>query len=233
MNNLIISKSGILFDLFHTLCSIELSTDIKPPESWQIMKIDQDLWNNEWQALTQDRILGKIHDVSLAIKNIARSIDPTISQNLIKEACITRESKFKQAIIKIDENVIEVLQNLRKKGYKLALVSNADKMEIAYWSESPIITLFDTVVFSCDIGYAKPNPEIYLYACQRLNLNPGDCIFIGDGGSDELAGAKRLGISTIQMTGIISKICPEIVDKYANVSDFRINNLAELLINFD
>lgn len=52
------------------------------------------------------------------------------------------------------------------------------------------------VVFSCELGVRKPHPERYLAATRRLNVQPEECLFIGDGDSDELRGAYALGMST-------------------------------------
>ena len=44
----------------------------------------------------------------------------------------------------------------------------------------------------------KPGPAIYLLAAGRMGARPEDCVFVGDGGSDELAGAKAAGMRTAQ-----------------------------------
>ncbi|CAM3340555.1 hypothetical protein PALA111701_04145 [Paenibacillus lactis] len=41
---------------------------------------------------------------------------------------------------------------------------------------------------------AKPQKEIYLMACERLGVTPETSIFVGDGGSDELRGARDAGL---------------------------------------
>jgi len=64
--------------------------------------------------------------------------------------------------------------------------------------------LFDCIIPSCRIGFLKPEEEIYRAACSALSVLPESCWFIGDGGSKELAGAKRLGMTTVQVTGFIS-----------------------------
>jgi FMN phosphatase YigB (HAD superfamily) len=54
----------------------------------------------------------------------------------------------------------------------------------------------------------KPEPEIYRLAMRNLSVGPADCIFVGDGGSEELRGARDLGITTVMITDITA--CPEI-----------------------
>ena len=40
----------------------------------------------------------------------------------------------------------------------------------------------------------KPDSDIYQHACKNLGVAPSDCIFIGDGNSDELQGAAQVGM---------------------------------------
>ena len=43
----------------------------------------------------------------------------------------------------------------------------------------------------------KPDICIYEEALKRLGIDPGDCIFVGDGGSNELVGARKAGMKAI------------------------------------
>lgn len=60
-----------------------------------------------------------------------------------------------------------------------------------HWNKSPLSKLFDDTIFSYEVGYLKPQTEIYEIALKKMNVNSEGCIFIGDGGSDELRGAKK------------------------------------------
>ena len=43
----------------------------------------------------------------------------------------------------------------------------------------------------------KPDPRIYLRACDELGVEPGECLYVGDGANDELAGAQRVGMRPV------------------------------------
>jgi phosphoglycolate phosphatase-like HAD superfamily hydrolase len=58
-------------------------------------------------------------------------------------------------------------------------------------------------VFSYEVGVIKPDQEIYTYACERLGVAPGDAWFVGDGGSDELRGARAAGLRPVWATWFI------------------------------
>ena len=67
------------------------------------------------------------------------------------------------------------------------------------WTSSWLSDVIDVVEFSCELGVRKPDPEIYLAATRRLNVQPEECVFIGDGGSNELCGAHELGMATTML----------------------------------
>ena len=64
------------------------------------------------------------------------------------------------------------------------------------WNSSWLSDVIDVVAFSFEIGVRKPDPEIYLGATRTLNVQPEECVFIGDGGSREFYGARDLEIAT-------------------------------------
>jgi putative hydrolase of the HAD superfamily len=65
------------------------------------------------------------------------------------------------------------------------------------WPETQFHGLFDAEVFSCSVGLRKPDPRIYLLACEQLGVEPREAVFVGDGANDELAGAERVGMGAI------------------------------------
>ena len=57
--------------------------------------------------------------------------------------------------------------------------------------------LLDAPIFSSVVKVRKPDPRIYLLACERLSVAPGACLFVGDGGSRELSGAAVAGMTPV------------------------------------
>ena len=68
-----------------------------------------------------------------------------------------------------------------------------------YFPQLPIAPLVDATVFSFVTGHRKPEPENYLACCAHLEVAPGDCVYVGDGGSDELAGASAVGMRAVHL----------------------------------
>ena len=111
----------------------------------------------------------------------------------------------------------------------LGLFSNADVNSAAGWDESPLRPYFNSVVFSCRVGYVKPEREIYEIALKELEVMPQEVLYIGDGGSDELMGAKVVGMSTVLTTHVIEQLWPERVENARQSADYVIDTISELI----
>ena len=96
-----------------------------------------------------------------------------------------------------DDDVVETLEWCRSHSIKVGLISNTYSDVPAIFCQHPMAKLFDTAVFSCDVGLEKPDPRIYNLACDRLGVDAQDCVYLGDGSSDELNGARSVGMCAV------------------------------------
>jgi putative hydrolase of the HAD superfamily len=96
------------------------------------------------------------------------------------------------------EEVWEAAASFREAGGRLAILSNgvAEIMDRVR-HERQLDGLFDAVVVSCDVGRAKPDPEVYRLALAPLATSAGDTLFVDDR-EENLAGARALGLQTLR-----------------------------------
>lgn len=221
-------RKGLIFDLFHTLTSLE-STGTARPRTADILGVPRARWYEQLADTADDRFAGRLRDPLEITRRLARAIDPGVSEERIREATAYRIERFKGALVNIPAVTEQTLIALRVMGKELGLVSNADVVEAAGWSESPISAFFDSVIFSCEVGYVKPQREIYDLALSQMGFGPEECLFVGDGGSRELEGARNAGIATVMITGHIKRIYPEKIAERRNHADFVIDSLDELV----
>lgn len=80
-----------------------------------------------------------------------------------------------------NEALIEFVKTLKGK-YKLAMLSNINSRQRleARFLPGQLDELFDTVVASGDVGYIKPQPQIYQITAERLGVLPEECVLIDD-----------------------------------------------------
>jgi len=230
-------KKCIIFDLFDTLVSLEANLAGKAVSApldnhattSKILGVDPDAWNHQLFENSYDRLTGQVKDSFTIIKRLAHAIDPSISDEKIREATGIRMKRFHDAIVGVPGRTLEMLTALRLRGKKLGLVSNADVTEAAAWNESPLSSLFDSAIFSCDVGMMKPEPGIYELSFKQLGCKPNEAVFIGDGSSHELEGAKRIGLTTVLMTGHIATK-PALIVERKPFADFVIYSIDELVV---
>ncbi|OFI50555.1 HAD family hydrolase [Floricoccus tropicus] len=79
------------------------------------------------------------------------------------------------------DNVDEVLNTLKKIGYKLALASSSTNHDIDLMLEENNLRKYFTVILSGeDFKETKPNPEIYISAINKLDVDPQEALIIED-----------------------------------------------------
>lgn len=134
-----------------------------------------------------------------ALRRVAATAGARPSHDRLLAALSARKAALR-ADTRLREDAVPVLRALREKGLRTALISDCTHELPLILPSLPIADLLDTVVFSIDVGTCKPDPAMYLRACERLRVQPHECLYIGDGGSHELSGAQALGISAIRLT---------------------------------
>jgi len=102
-----------------------------------------------------------------------------------------------------ETDVVGILINL-KKNYKIWLLSNTNPMHIKNEIESKCVfhKLIDGAIYSYDVGYRKPEKEIYYIACDSADVNPENAIFIDDL-EENIIGANKIGIKGIHYKSTI------------------------------
>ena len=82
--------------------------------------------------------------------------------------------------------------------YRILLLSNIDRY---YWEivqdMQPELGLFDELLLSCDLGMAKPDPEIFRRAARAAGVAPAGCVFVDDTAANVDA-AREIGMSAVR-----------------------------------
>ncbi|MBP3729211.1 MAG: HAD family phosphatase [Lachnospiraceae bacterium] len=74
----------------------------------------------------------------------------------------------------------ELIAELKEKGYRIFLISNASPRQPEYWLRIPAHRYFDDVLVSFRHGIVKPQPEIYRLAFRQFGIRPEESLFIDD-----------------------------------------------------
>jgi len=100
------------------------------------------------------------------------------------------------------EDTLPTLEELRSKGYRMAIVSNTTwGSPASLWREHVenfgLNRYMDALVFCRDAGWRKPAKQIFEYTLEKLQVHPQDCIFVGDDPRWDLVGPSTVGIEPV------------------------------------
>jgi putative hydrolase of the HAD superfamily len=93
-----------------------------------------------------------------------------------------------------DQKMIEAVRAARAAVRPTGLISNS--WGRAIYDHDLMDSLFDAVVISGDVGLHKPDPAIYLLACERLGVEPADAVFVDDL-RENCEGAEAVGMAAV------------------------------------
>ena len=123
----------------------------------------------------------------------------------------------------VRERTAETLEELRRRGYRLGVVSNSDGRVDALLSDVGLRPYFDVVVDSGTEGVEKPDPRIFAIACERMGVDAAETAYVGDIYEIDVTGARAAGLH------------PYLVDplsRWAEMDCDRITDLPDLLASF-
>ncbi len=133
------------------------------------------------------------------------------------------EKYLKENEIKLKLGVVKTLEFLNKNNYKVALATSSRRSRVEFLLEKyNIKDKFDEIVCGDEVKNYKPNPDIFLTALNKLNLNKDEVLIVEDSKAGVLAG-NNANINVVHIPDLIEK------DKEIEKLSFRVfNNLLEL-----
>lgn len=165
---------AVIFDFFGVICS---------DEYWNFVKEDKNL-DGDFSKLAEAVNLGEI-----SWKQFVQKIADDVGEDVAEvERMYSSQS--------INPQVVAYIDQLHGK-YKTALLTNAN-----YDQFNPIADrahlkrVFDELVISSHLGIAKPDPRIFEYTLQKLNVQPGEAVFVDDL-VKHINAAKLMGLKTV------------------------------------
>lgn len=101
--------------------------------------------------------------------------------------------------IQVKPGAEALLAFLRERRITTAVVTATDRERAdRYLVQTGLAPWFDRVVSAVQVPEGKPSPDIYLYACEELGVNPGDCVAVEDSPNGVLS-AHRAGCRVVMV----------------------------------
>lgn len=97
---------------------------------------------------------------------------------------------------RIADGAVPALQHIRAAGIRVALVSDWDTRLRPLLGELGLLDLLDHLAISCETGFEKPEPRLFLSALEALGVPPSRAVHIGDDLRRDAQGARLAGIDS-------------------------------------
>ena len=105
-------------------------------------------------------------------------------------------------LARLDPDALSVLESIRQRGIKTAIVSNTPwGSSASMWrnelARHGLLERVDASVFCGDVGWRKPNPAPFQRALELIHVAPADAIFVGDDARWDVIGAQNAGLRPV------------------------------------
>ena len=151
-----------------------------------------------WHATEKDRTTGKYtfaQGIEIALKELDQYTPQKVELVISK-----RRQALQDTFSAIPDESVQLLQELKSRGIKIGLMTNTFSDERDFIRNCKLFPFFDVPLISYEIGICKPSQEMFSKMTQLLGVTTEECLYVGDGGSRELYGARDAGMHPVQCT---------------------------------
>jgi putative hydrolase of the HAD superfamily len=221
---------AVIFDLFGTLVDnfSRTSYDRVLKDMASVLKVHEDDFARAWRDSFPERVNGSHASHQESIEYVCRRLGVRCSKVQVERAAALRLDYTSRTMI-ARPDAVKTITTVRRSGYKTALISDCSHETPAVWGQTPFATLFDVTVFSCVAGMKKPDPRIYRLATESLGVKPEECLYVGDGSSRELSGARAVGMYPVMIRDPGETTDTHYIEREDDWDGPRISFLSEVL----
>ena len=189
---------AVIFDLFGTLVdnfSYQEHRDMLSDMAFALSIPPED-FIRLWIETFNERVTGKFATPESNLIYICDKIGVSPEAGQIEWAIEIRR-EFTRSSLTPRSDARDTILKLKEMGLKIGLVSDCTYEVPTLWDKSAFLDLIDVPIFSCVAGIKKPDPRIYELALDGLGVTPKESLYIGDGSSHELSGARKVGMHPV------------------------------------
>lgn len=187
---------AVIFDMFETLITHYAGPLYFGAQMAADAGIPEEKFQTRWHSTEHERTIGR-----LSFEGIVTMIlkeNHCYSEQLLKRIVQKRIAVKEECFRQLHPEIIPMLAGLKERGMRIGLISNCFSEEVDVIRRSVLFPYFDVACLSYEQGVRKPDEEIYRRCVDKLALKPEECLYIGDGGSNELEAAQKFGMQTVQ-----------------------------------
>jgi putative hydrolase of the HAD superfamily len=196
-----VTFKAVIFDLYGTLVDSYTLAGYEETlrATARVLGVPYDDYRRIWYETAYDRNTGVYPTTRDMMKYICQRLEVPVNDEQLDKARMLRY-EYNREEMTPRADAVHVLTNLRERGYKTGLISNCSPVTEEVWNDTPFPLLFDVSIFSTSARLKKPDPRIYRLALENLGVEGKDCIYVGDGDSNELTGAQEMGMLPVMIS---------------------------------
>jgi putative hydrolase of the HAD superfamily len=219
----------IVFDLFGTLVNhFPSSAGQMHQDMVAVLEVPYEEFNRLWTRTTEMRVIGAFETVEASIQYVLDKMNAQARPEQIRNAVALRMKYIKEGQ-RPKADAISTLKELRRRRYRLGLLSNCSVEIPLLWPETDFAGAIDAPIFSSLARLKKPDERIYQLACERLGTKPESCLYIADGEDHELAAAARTGLQPVLIRSSLEESLSELHTEAREWRGPAISSLTEVL----
>ena len=188
---------AVLFDFFGTLTR-SVQRGPAHEDTAELLGCPRDTLIEVLDRTYYQRASGLLGNAEATLRWVCAQAGVHPSDGAVRAGVVSRHRAVR-ADTRLRAEAVPVLAALRRRGVHTGLISDCTHELPAFLPHLAVAPLLDVRVFSVQVGRCKPDPALYLAAARRLWLTPADCLYVGDGGSHELTGAERAGMTAVRL----------------------------------
>jgi putative hydrolase of the HAD superfamily len=156
------------------------------------------LWAIRWNYLKSRFTRREFNSLDLLGRLNARTGRRPTDRQMLELAWLWYRPLSEQATV--EDGLGEMLDRLRDRGLALGVVSNTfvpGEVLDRHLEQAGLLDKLPVRVYSCDVSYRKPNPNIFRIALERCRLEAPETMFVGNSPKADIRGANRMGMVSV------------------------------------
>ena len=156
------------------------------------------LWAVRWNVLKSAIIRREFCTQEVMTRHCRRMGLSLDSKQLLELCWLWYEPLSRRAVV--EPGLGDMLQGFINDGLQIALVSNTfvpGEVLDRHLESEKLLDFFPVRVYSCQVGFRKPDPRIFMEALNHLSLQASETIFVGDSPRADIRGSNRMEMISV------------------------------------
>mgnify|MGYP003313174928 CR=1 FL=1 len=190
------SIQAVIFDMYETLVTQFCSPLYYGTQIAEDLGLRPEEFLPGWRATEEARATGRLTFEDAMTELLQHHGRSGHHRRVVEKRIAIQADCFRH----LHPGILPMLSGLKERGIRIGLITNCFSEEAKLIRESKLFPYFDAPCLSWEEGVRKPDPVIFHECLKKLGVPAESCLYVGDGGSQELEAARALGTQAVQAT---------------------------------